>query len=113
MFTVIGGGIALLLTSLTFLGVNFTIGEGSSAFMSWGWRIPFLFSGVLIAIALYVRLNIRETPVFAQQKPEQSKARNWRQHHSPWCCVCNGVRSCWPPVVCWVVSAWFIWPAPT
>lgn len=67
MFTVIGGGIALLLTSLTFLGVNFTIGEGSSAFMTWGWRIPFLFSGILIAIALYVRLNIKETPVFAQR----------------------------------------------
>jgi metabolite-proton symporter len=72
MFTVIGGGIALMLTSLTFLGVNFTIGEGSSAFMSWGWRIPFLFSGVLIAIALYVRLNIGETPVFAQQGPENA-----------------------------------------
>ncbi|AYE97258.1 MFS transporter [Mycobacterium paragordonae] len=70
MFTVIGGGIALLLTSLTFLGVNFTIGEGSSAFMTWGWRIPFLFSGILIAIALYVRLNIKETPVFAQRATE-------------------------------------------
>ncbi|MDP7705508.1 MFS transporter [Mycobacterium sp. TY815] len=72
MFTVIGGGIALVLTSLTFLGVNFTIGEGSSAFMTWGWRIPFLFSGVLIAIALYVRLNIGETPVFAQQTPRNA-----------------------------------------
>ncbi|TDK90384.1 MFS transporter [Mycobacterium paragordonae] len=70
MFTVIGGGIALLLTSLTFLGVNFTIGEGSSAFMTWGWRIPFLFSGILIAITLYVRLNIKETPVFAQRATE-------------------------------------------
>lgn len=70
MFTVIGGGIALLLTSLTFLGVNFTIGEGSSAVMTWGWRIPFLFSGILIAIALYVRLNIKETPVFAQRVTE-------------------------------------------
>ncbi|RUP01653.1 MAG: MFS transporter [Mycobacterium sp.] len=72
MFTVIGGGIALVLTSLTFLGVNFTIGEGSSAFMTWGWRIPFLFSGVLIAIALYVRLNIGETPVFVQQTPRNA-----------------------------------------
>lgn len=70
MFTVVGGGIALVVSSLTFLGVNFTIGEGSSAFMNWGWRIPFLFSAVLIAIALYVRLNIEETPVFAQQQRE-------------------------------------------
>lgn len=74
MFTVIGGGIALVLTSLTFLGVNVTIGARSSAFMSWGWRIPFLFSGVLIAIALYVRLNIRETPVFAQQESQNAAA---------------------------------------
>ncbi|WP_205874229.1 MFS transporter [Mycobacterium camsae] len=74
MFTVIGGGIALVLTSLTFLGVNFTIGARSSAFMSWGWRIPFLFSGVLIAIALYVRLNIGETPVFAQQESQNAAA---------------------------------------
>lgn len=74
MFTVIGGGIALLLTSLTFLGVNFTIGEGSSAFMTWGWRIPFLFSGILIAIALYVRLNIKETPVFTRRVTETVSA---------------------------------------
>lgn len=74
MYTVVGGGIALMLTSLTFLGVNFTIGEGSSAFMTWGWRIPFLFSGVLIAIALYVRLNLGETPVFARQESHNHTA---------------------------------------
>lgn len=68
MFTLIGGGIALVLTSLTFLGVNCTIGEHSPAFMQWGWRIPFLISAGLIAIALYVRLNIGETPVFAREK---------------------------------------------
>lgn len=32
--------------------------------MQWGWRVPFLLSALLIAIALYVRLNIDETPVF-------------------------------------------------
>lgn len=68
MFTIIGGGAALVVTSLTFLGVNYTIGERSPAFMQWGWRIPFLVSVVLIAIALYVRLNIDETPVFAREK---------------------------------------------
>ena len=49
--------------------MNQTIGESSRAFLDWGWRIPFLFSAVLIAIALYVRLNVAETPVFAAQKP--------------------------------------------
>ncbi|SON61248.1 Inner membrane metabolite transport protein YhjE [Mycobacterium simulans] len=68
MFTLVGGGIALILGSLTFLGVTYTVGESSPAFMQWGWRIPFLISAVLIVIALYVRLNINETPVFAREK---------------------------------------------
>ncbi|MFZ1177600.1 MAG: MFS transporter [Mycobacterium sp.] len=68
MFTLLGGGTAGVLSSLTFLGVNVTIGENSPAFMQWGWRIPFLFSAALIGIALYVRLNIDETPVFAEEK---------------------------------------------
>jgi MFS family permease len=68
MFTLLGGGTAGVLASLTFLGVNFSIGENSPAFMQWGWRIPFLISAGLIVIALYVRLNINETPVFAEEK---------------------------------------------
>lgn len=68
MFTLLGGGTAAVLSSLTFLAVNFTIGEKSPAFMEWGWRIPFLISAALIGIALYVRLNISETPVFAREK---------------------------------------------
>ncbi len=68
MFTLLGGGTAAVLSSFTFLGVNFTIGEKSPAFMQWGWRIPFLVSAALIGIALYVRLNINETPVFAEEK---------------------------------------------
>lgn len=69
MFTPLGGGVALVLTSLVFLGVNATIGERSAAFLEWGWRIPFLSSVALIAVALYVRLNIDETPVFAGENP--------------------------------------------
>lgn len=68
MFTLLGGGTAAVLSSLTFLGVNVTIGENSPAFLQWGWRVPFLVSAALIGIALYVRLNIEETPVFAEEK---------------------------------------------
>lgn len=68
MFTLLGGGTAAVLSSLTFLGVNVTIGEDSPAFLQWGWRVPFLVSAALIGIALYVRLNIDETPVFAEEK---------------------------------------------
>jgi metabolite-proton symporter len=68
MFTLLGGPIGAVLASLTFLSVNYTIGEHSPAFMQWGWRLPFLLSAALIAIGLYVRLNIDETPVFAEEK---------------------------------------------
>jgi MFS family permease len=68
MFTQMGVGSGLVISSLLFLVVNKTIGETSTAFMHWGWRIPFLFSAVLIAIALYVRLHVAETPVFTEQK---------------------------------------------
>ncbi|OAJ57894.1 MFS transporter [Paraburkholderia ginsengiterrae] len=37
-----------------------------SAFLSWGWRVPFFLSIVLVAIGLYIRLNILETPIFAK-----------------------------------------------
>jgi MFS family permease len=68
MFTQLGGGTALVLNSLTFLGVNYTIGGTSSAFMQWGWRLPFLISAALIIIVLYVWLKIGETPVFAEEQ---------------------------------------------
>ncbi|MBO0879139.1 MAG: MHS family MFS transporter [Mycobacterium sp.] len=67
-FTAVGGGIGLVLTCLTFLGVNCTIGENSLGFLQWGWRLPFLMSAVLIGIGMYVRLNIDETPVFGEEK---------------------------------------------
>jgi MFS family permease len=68
MFTLLGNVGAALLANVTFLGVNFTIGEHSPAFMQWGWRLPFLSSAVLIGIGLYVWFNIDETPVFAEEK---------------------------------------------
>jgi metabolite-proton symporter len=68
MFTTIGGGAGIVVSGLTFLGVNYTIGEHNPTFMQWGWRLPFLFSVALIAVGLYVRLKIDETPVFAEEK---------------------------------------------
>jgi MFS family permease len=40
-------------------------------FLTWGWRIPFLLSIVLVGIGLYIRLGIRETPVFARLLAER------------------------------------------
>jgi MFS transporter, MHS family, shikimate and dehydroshikimate transport protein len=37
------------------------------AFLSWGWRIPFLLSAVLVGLGLYVRLKVTESPLFEQE----------------------------------------------
>ncbi|MFJ8942562.1 MFS transporter [Streptomyces sp. NPDC102395] len=37
-----------------------------AAFVSWGWRIPFLLSGVLVIVGLWIRLSVDESPVFRQ-----------------------------------------------
>lgn len=47
--------------------------------MAWGWRLPFLFSAVLLIVALYVRLNIAETPVFLAEKRNQPPAAPLRE----------------------------------
>ena len=45
------------------------------AFLSWGWRVPFLASGALIVVGLWIRLGILETPVFARLAKERKVAR--------------------------------------
>jgi MFS family permease len=45
------------------------------AFLSWGWRIPFALSIVLVAIGLYIRLKIMETPVFTRLVEEKRVER--------------------------------------
>ena len=44
-------------------------------FLAWGWRLPFLFSAGLVAIALFIRLQIAETPAFARIKQADHVAR--------------------------------------
>ncbi len=50
--------------------------QDQQAFLSWGWRIPFLLSAVLVLIGLYVRLAVEESPVFrqAQEHAERQAA---------------------------------------
>jgi len=46
-----------------------------SSFLSWGWRVPFLLSLLMVAIGLYIRLQIMETPMFAKAVQEQRVRR--------------------------------------
>ncbi|OBG88494.1 MFS transporter [Mycobacterium sp. E802] len=75
MFTQLGAGAGLAVSNLVFLIANVTIGEKSPMFLDWGWRVPFLFSGVLVVVALYVRLSIDETPVFVAEKQRDAVPR--------------------------------------
>ncbi|MGI8415192.1 MAG: MFS transporter [Nakamurella sp.] len=59
-------GVAIGLILATGLMALFNSVAGKDGFVSWGWRIPFLLSLVLVAIGLYIRLRILETPMFAK-----------------------------------------------
>ncbi len=41
---------------------------GDEAFLAWGWRLPFLFSAVIVAVGLVIRLGVQDAPVFRELK---------------------------------------------
>src|SRR6266508_2842043 len=49
---------------------------GTEAFNAWGWRIPFLLSLLMVAIAIYIRLQLQETPIFQAIKAKGQTAAN-------------------------------------
>ena len=64
MFPQLGPPVGFLLATGSFLLLTYFLTEHE--FMSWGWRIPFLGSSVLVLIGIYIRLALVETPVFAK-----------------------------------------------
>lgn len=46
------------------------LSTGDAAFKAWGWRLPFLMSAVLLGVSIYIRLRLRESPLFARLKDE-------------------------------------------
>ena len=44
------------------------LGFGEEAFKAWGWRVPFLISVVLLAVSVYIRIRLQESPVFVEMK---------------------------------------------
>jgi metabolite-proton symporter len=53
--------------------LNLVLSE--QAFLSWGWRVAFLLSGVLVLVGLWVRMTIAESPLFAEVEQSGAKAR--------------------------------------
>jgi MFS family permease len=65
-FIQITATLGLFLSLITILVVQQIMGP--EAFADWGWRIPFLLSIVLVATSLYIRLRMRESPIFSTLK---------------------------------------------
>jgi MFS family permease len=49
---------------------------GVEAFNDWGWRIPFILSSLLVGISIYIRLKMKESPLFAKIKAEGKISKN-------------------------------------
>jgi len=60
--------LGLFLSLLVILGVRTAMGE--TAFADWGWRIPFIVSILLLAVSVYIRLSMNESPAFQKMKAE-------------------------------------------
>ncbi len=67
-----GVPIGLILSTVV---VNIVQAAMGSSFLSWGWRIPFYISALLIIIGLYIRLRVMETPLFARVKEQGLEAK--------------------------------------
>ncbi|HEY6326175.1 MAG TPA: MFS transporter [Candidatus Cybelea sp.] len=89
-FPQMGVAVGLMLSNLSFVAIggrSLLGGHANAAFLSVGWRIPFLFSALLVAVGLIIRLSIAETPAFEhfRRRKEVVKApvrsvlaNNWR-----------------------------------
>eukprot|EP01133_Synstelium_polycarpum_P011340 gene11340-13222_t len=49
---------------------------GAADFASWGWRIPFLLSILLVGVSIYIRMKMQESPVFSKLKSEGKVSKN-------------------------------------
>ncbi|MFF7451492.1 MULTISPECIES: MFS transporter [unclassified Streptomyces] len=69
-----------------------------SAFTNWGWRIPFLLSGVLVMVGLWIRLSVDESPVF-QQALAHAEARKSQQEAAEKLPIVSVLRHHWRDVL--------------
>ena len=60
--------VGLFLSLLVILGLRLSMSP--EAFAAWGWRVPFLISIILLAVSIWIRLSLQESPAFAKIKAE-------------------------------------------
>ena len=68
----LGAYVGLLLSTLVFRAVS-KLPEAD--FLSWGWRVPFLISLILVIVGVWIRMTIAESPVFAKLKEQKQEAK--------------------------------------
>ena len=73
MFPQLGPPLGFLLANGLFLGL--LLGLGEPVFVAWAWRVPFLVSAALVAIGLYLRVSMEETPAFVAAMRRDAPAR--------------------------------------
>jgi MFS family permease len=67
-YIILTAALGLLLSFAVVLPLRILLGK--EAFAAWGWRVPFLVSSVLLAVSVWVRLRLNESPEFARMKEE-------------------------------------------
>ncbi|MFD1555482.1 MFS transporter [Paraburkholderia silviterrae] len=73
MFPQLGPSVGFLASNGLFFGLASTLSD--QQFRDWGWRVPFIVSAVLVALGLYVRLKIAETPAFKAAIEREERVR--------------------------------------
>ncbi|MFL6591102.1 MAG: MFS transporter [Luteimonas sp.] len=73
MFPQLGAPLGFFLATGTFLLMAGTLDD--AAFFAWGWRLPFLGSAILVAVGLWIRLRISETPAFQRVIDARERVR--------------------------------------
>tara|TARA_B100001057_G_C22869411_1_gene958121 strand:+ start:6174 stop:7481 length:1308 start_codon:yes stop_codon:yes gene_type:complete len=69
-----GAPVGVILANLAFISVSSLTTEES--FLSWGWRIPFLISFVLVIISMYIQLKLEDTKAFKELEANKSSGAN-------------------------------------
>ena len=57
--------------------------QSDEDFLAWGWRVPFLLSGVLVVIGLWIRLTVSESPIFLAAQEKAAKERGGAEEKAP------------------------------
>ncbi len=73
MFPQLGPPLGFILANGLFLAL--LLGLGEATFVAWAWRVPFLVSAALVAIGLYLRVSMQETPEFLEAMRREERVR--------------------------------------